>query len=74
VEKIIQQEHTFIQTIIEGVRDPARIVSPDFEVQMMNQAALAILPSRQAGQEQLPVTRLIDRSTQHEPEGDRRRR
>jgi len=53
VEKVIQQEHTFIQTIIEGVRDPARIVSPDFEVQMMNQAALAILPSRQASQEQL---------------------
>jgi diguanylate cyclase (GGDEF)-like protein len=53
VEEVIQQEHTFIQTIIEGVRDPARIVSPDFEVQMMNQAALAILPSRQANQEQL---------------------
>jgi diguanylate cyclase (GGDEF)-like protein len=53
VEEVIQQEHTFIQTIIEGVRDPARIVSPDFEIQMMNQAALAILPSRQANQEQL---------------------
>jgi diguanylate cyclase (GGDEF)-like protein len=52
-EKVIQQEHTFIQTIIEGVRDPARIISPDFKVQMMNQAALAILPSRQAKQEQL---------------------
>ncbi len=52
-EKVIQQERTFIQTIIEGVRDPARIVSLDFEVQMMNQAALAILPSRQANQEHL---------------------
>ena len=46
-EEIIQQENTFIQTIIEGVRDPAMIVSPDFGVLMMNQAALAILPSKQ---------------------------
>jgi len=46
-EKIIQQENTFIQTIIEGVRDPAMIINPDFGVMMMNQAALAILPSKQ---------------------------
>jgi diguanylate cyclase (GGDEF)-like protein len=52
-EKAIEQERTFIQTIIDGVRDPAKIISPDYEVLMMNQAALALLPSRQAGLEQL---------------------
>ncbi len=52
-ERAIQQEHAFIQTIIDGVRDPARIVSPDFGVLMMNQAALALLPSKQASLEQL---------------------
>ncbi len=46
-EKAIQQERSFIQTIIDGVKDPARIVSPDFGVLMMNQAALALLPSVQ---------------------------
>ncbi|MFC1837544.1 EAL domain-containing protein [Thermodesulfobacteriota bacterium] len=46
-EKAIQHERTFIQTIIDGVRDPARIVSPDFGVLMMNQAALALIPSIQ---------------------------
>lgn len=52
-ERAIQQERTFIQTIIDGVRDPARIVSPDFGVLMMNQAALALLPSKQTSLEQL---------------------
>ena len=52
-EIAIQQEHAFIQTIIDGVRDPARIVSPDFGVLMMNQAALALLPSKQTILEQL---------------------
>jgi diguanylate cyclase (GGDEF)-like protein len=46
-EKAIQQERTFIQTILDGVKEPARIVSPDFGVLMMNQAALALLPSMQ---------------------------
>ena len=52
-ETAIQQERTFIQTIIDGVRDPARIVSPDFGVLMMNQAALALLPSKQTSMEEL---------------------
>ncbi len=52
-ERAIQQERTFIQTIIDGVRDPARIVSPDFGVLMMNQAALVLLPSKQTSLEQL---------------------
>jgi diguanylate cyclase (GGDEF)-like protein len=52
-EKVIQQENTFIQTIIEGVREPAMIISPDFGVQMMNQAALSVLPSKQASLGQL---------------------
>jgi len=52
-ERAIQQERSFIQTIIDGVRDPARIVSPDFGVLMMNQAALALLPSKQTSLEQL---------------------
>jgi diguanylate cyclase (GGDEF)-like protein len=52
-ETAIQQERTFIQTIIDGVRDPARIVSPDFGVLMMNQAALAVLPSKQTSMEEL---------------------
>ncbi|MDX1775200.1 MAG: EAL domain-containing protein [Desulfobulbales bacterium] len=46
-ERAIQQERTFIQTIIDGVRDPARIISPDFRVLIMNQAALVLLPSKQ---------------------------
>ena len=52
-ETAIQQERTFIQTIIDGVRDPARIVSPDFGVLMMNQTALALLPSKQTSMEEL---------------------
>jgi diguanylate cyclase (GGDEF)-like protein len=52
-EDAIQQERTFIQTIIDGVRDPARIVSPDFGVLMMNQAALALLPSKQTSMDEL---------------------
>jgi PleD family two-component response regulator len=52
-ERAIQQERTFIQTIIDGVRDPARIVSPDFGVLMMNQAALVLLPSKQTSLEEL---------------------
>lgn len=52
-EKAIQQEHTFIQTIIDGVREPAMIVSPEFEVLIMNQAALALLPHRQDSREKL---------------------
>jgi len=52
-ERAIQQERTFIQTIIDGVRDPARIISPDFGVLMMNQAALVLLPSKQTSLEQL---------------------
>jgi diguanylate cyclase (GGDEF)-like protein len=52
-ENAIQQERTFIQTIIDGVRDPARIISPDFGVLMLNQAALTLLPSKQTSLEEL---------------------
>jgi diguanylate cyclase (GGDEF)-like protein len=44
-EKAIEQERTFMQTLIDGVREPARIVGPDFSVLMMNQAAIILLPS-----------------------------
>jgi len=56
-EKAIRQGHTFIQTIIDGVREPARIVSPDFEVLIMNQAALALLPHKQSSLEKLTCYR-----------------
>jgi diguanylate cyclase (GGDEF)-like protein len=52
-ERAIQQERTFIQTIIDGVRDPARIISPDFGVLIMNQAALVLLPSKQTSLKEL---------------------
>ena len=52
-ENAIQQERTFIQAILDGVREPARIVSPDFGVLMMNQEALTLLPSKQASLEEL---------------------
>jgi diguanylate cyclase (GGDEF)-like protein len=44
-EKAIEQERAFMQTIIDGVREPARIVAPDFSMLMMNQAAIVLLPS-----------------------------
>ena len=52
-ERSIQQERSFIQTIIDGVRDPAKIISPDFGVLMMNQAAVALLPSSYVNQDKL---------------------
>jgi len=52
-EKAIQQEHTFIQTILDGIHDPARIISPDFGVLIMNQAALVLLPSKQTSLKEL---------------------
>ena len=52
-EQAIDQERTFMQTILDGVRDPARIVGPDFAVMMMNQAALALLPSHKTSLDQL---------------------
>ena len=52
-ENAIQQERTFIQAIIDGVREPARIVSPDFGVLMLNQEALTLLPSKQTRMEEL---------------------
>ncbi|MBE9520475.1 MAG: response regulator, partial [Proteobacteria bacterium] len=52
-EQAIDQERTFMQTILDGVRDPARIVAPDFTVMMMNQAALALLPSHKTSLDQL---------------------
>ncbi len=52
-ERAIQQEHTFIQTILDGIHDPARIISPDFGVIIMNQAALVLLPSKQSNLKEL---------------------
>ena len=46
-ERAIVHERSFIQTIIDGLKTPAMIISPTFEVLMMNQAALALLPSHQ---------------------------
>jgi diguanylate cyclase (GGDEF)-like protein len=52
-EKAIEQERSFMQTIIDGVRDPARIIGPDFSVLMMNQAALSLLPSNKTSLDNL---------------------
>jgi diguanylate cyclase (GGDEF)-like protein len=52
-EQAIEQERSFMQTIIDGVREPARIVAPDFSVLMMNQAALALLPSNKTSLDNL---------------------
>jgi diguanylate cyclase (GGDEF)-like protein len=52
-DSAIQQERSFIQTIIDGVRDPARIIGPDFGVLMINQSALTLLPSKQTSLEEL---------------------
>ncbi|MBW2466123.1 MAG: EAL domain-containing protein, partial [Deltaproteobacteria bacterium] len=48
IEKVIQQERAFIQAILDGLRQPARIINPAFEVLMVNKAALSLLPSKQA--------------------------
>jgi diguanylate cyclase (GGDEF)-like protein len=53
VERAIQQERTFIQTILDGIHDPARIIGPDFGVLIMNQAALVLLPSKQTSLKEL---------------------
>ncbi|MHB8810853.1 MAG: diguanylate cyclase domain-containing protein, partial [Desulfobulbaceae bacterium] len=52
-EKAIEEERTFMQAIIDGVRSPAMIVQPDRRVMMMNAACLAILPSSMVGRERL---------------------
>lgn len=52
-EKAIESERTFMQNVIDGVRNPAMIVQPDKKVMMMNAAALAILPSNYAGSTKL---------------------
>lgn len=52
-EKAIDEERTFMQAIIDGVRAPAMIVQPDRKVMMMNAACLAILPSSMVGRERL---------------------
>ena len=52
-EKAIEDERTFMQAVIDGVRAPAMIVRPDRTVIMMNSACLAILPSGRVGREKL---------------------
>ena len=38
-------EHTFLQTIIDGVPEPAQLIDPDKRVMLMNQAARDLLPA-----------------------------
>lgn len=52
-EKAIESERTYMQTVIDGVREPAMLVNPNRTVMMMNSASLALLPSSYVGSDHL---------------------
>ncbi len=53
VEKAIDSERAYMQNVIDGVRHPAMIVQPDRKVTMMNEAGLAMVPSKYVGSDDL---------------------
>lgn len=52
-EKAIERERAMMQTLIDGVREPAAVVDPDYNVLMMNQVGLARLPGHLAASQNL---------------------
>ena len=44
IEQIIEEDRAFLQAIIDGATDPLVVISPDYEVLLMNRAAHSYLP------------------------------
>ncbi|MCF6178197.1 MAG: EAL domain-containing protein [Geopsychrobacter sp.] len=44
VEESLLEQYEFLQTIIDGVTDPITVISPNFELMMMNRVATELIP------------------------------